>query len=99
MSIALPPEVVRLLWEVDPDTLDLSRVADCDLVMERVMTRGTLAAMRWLRSRFTNDELAAFVRDKGVARLTPRDLAYWSLVAGVSAPQARGGGRPTWAGA
>jgi len=98
MSVELPPDVVRLLWDVDPDSLDLSRSADRDLVMERVMTRGTLDAMRWLRSRFTRDELAAFIREKGEGRLAPRDLAYWALVTGVPTPQARGGGRPAWAG-
>lgn len=94
---AFPPDVVRLLWDVEADALDLSRAADRELVMERVMGRGTLEAMRWLRSRFSKDELAAFIRAKGKARLAPRDLAYWALVAGVPAPEARGGGRPGWA--
>jgi hypothetical protein len=99
VSVAFPPDVVRLLWDVDPDSIDLSRAADRDLVMERVMARGTLDAMRWLRSRFSKDELAAFIREKGEARLAPRDLAYWALVSGVRTAQGRGGGRPAWAGA
>jgi hypothetical protein len=99
VSVVLPPDVVRLLWDVEADSLDLSRTADRDLVIERVMGRGTLEAMRWLRSCFSKDELAAFIRAKGQARLAPRDLAYWALVTGVPAPQARGGGRPAWAGA
>lgn len=99
MSAAFPPDVVRLLWDIDPDALDLSRTTDRDIVMERVMGRGTLEAMRWLRSRFSKDELAAFVREKGRDRLAPRDLAYWALIAGVPMSHVRGGGRPTWAGA
>lgn len=98
MTVALPLDVVRLLWDVDPDSLDMSRAADRDLVMERVMSRGTLDAMRWLRARFSKDELAAFVRERGQTRLAPRDLAYWALVSGVPMPQAPGGGRPAWAG-
>lgn len=98
VDAALPPDVVRLLWDVDPASLDLNRAADRDLVMERVMARGTLAAMRWLRSRFSKGELASFVQSKGRSRLAPRDLAYWALITGVPATQARGGGRPDWAG-
>lgn len=94
----LPPDVVRLLWDVDPSVLDEAKSADRDFVVERVMSRGTLAAMRWLRARFTTDELAEFVRGKGRARLAPRDLAYWALVTGVTTVPATGGGRPAWAG-
>lgn len=92
----LPAEVVRLLWDVDVDAVDLTR--DRDLVFERIMSRGDLSAMRWLRSRFTKEELAAFVRGRGRARLAPRDLAYWALVSGVDMEQSPGGGRPGWAG-
>jgi hypothetical protein len=90
---------LRLLWDVDADDLDLDVERDRELVFERIMSRGSLVAMRWLRSRFTQADLAAFVRAKGRARLAPRDLAYWALVSGVDVDQAPGGGRPGWAGA
>lgn len=98
MTSALPPDVVTLLWDVEPTALDLDKPADRNLVLERVMSRGTLAAMRWLRSRFTQEELAAFLREKGSDQLSPRDRAYWALVVGVPTPSAVGGGRPAWAG-
>jgi hypothetical protein len=94
----LPDHVARLLWDVDPSALRLDRPGDRDLVFERVMTRGTLDAMRWLRATWTREVIAAFVREKGRARLTPRDLAYWALVSGVAIQQEPGGGRPAWAG-
>lgn len=92
---AFPDCVQRLFWDVDPDTVELVRHAD--YVMERVMSRGTWEAMRWLRAAYSREQLADFVQRKG-DRLTPRDRAYWSLVAGISGPQAAGGGRPAWAG-
>jgi hypothetical protein len=92
----LPPEVKRLLWDVDPDALDLARHRD--FVIERVMTRGGLVAMRWLRAAVERDVLADFLQRKG-QRLSPRDRAYWRLVCGLpEEPQARGGGRPPWLG-
>lgn len=92
----LPPEVERLLWDVDPRTIDL--VVHRDFVIERVMTRGGLVAMRWLRTVVERDVLADFLARKG-QRLSPRDRAYWRLVCGLpEEPQSPGGGRPQWLG-
>jgi hypothetical protein len=91
-----PPEVKRLLWDVDPDALD--PVAHRDFVIERVMSRGTLVAMRWLRQVYEPAVLAGFLERRG-ERLSPRDRAYWRLVCGLpEEAQAPGGGRPPWLG-
>lgn len=94
-SSAVPECVRRLFWDVDPDTVELGLHAD--YVMERVMGRGTWEAMRWLKTTYSTEQFADFLRRKG-DRLTARDRAYWTLIAGISAPQAVRGGRPTWAG-
>lgn len=91
----IPAAVRVLLWDVEPTTVDTDRHAD--YLMERVMSRGSWAAMQWLRSTYTREQIADFVRRKG-RRLTPRDEAYWALVAGVDVEQRPGGGRPAWAG-
>jgi hypothetical protein len=95
-KIAFPDEVGRLFWDVDPQSVDLIRHRD--YVMERVMSRGGWAAMTWLRSVYSKEEMADFLRRKGINRLAPRELAYWSLIAEVDLPISRGGGRPSWAG-
>lgn len=91
-----PEDVERLFWDVDPRSVDLVRHRD--YVMERVMSRGGWAAMTWLRQVYSKEEMADFLRTKGVRRLAPRELAYWSLIAGIELPIPRGGGRPLWAG-
>src|SRR4051794_12029794 len=83
-SNSLPDSVTRLLWDVDPAQFDLDR--DRALVLERVMSRGTWDAMRWLRARYSREVLAEFVREKGPRVLAPRDLAYWALVCDVDLP-------------
>lgn len=94
--LPFPPEVKRLLWDVDPDTLD--PVVHGDFVIERVMTRGGLVAMRWLRATVARELLVGFLNHKG-ERLSPRDRAYWRLVCGLPEErQATGGGRPPWLG-
>jgi hypothetical protein len=91
-----PSDVERLFWDVDPSSVDLRGHAD--YVIERVMTRGTLEAMRWLRATYTLEELADFLRRRGDA-LAPRDSAYWRLVTGLASDDRPGGARPPWAGA
>ena len=94
-SGAFPDCVRRLFWDVDPGAVEPERHGD--YIMERVMSRGTWDAMRWLRTMYSREQLADFLRRRG-DRLTPRDRAYWSLIAGILVPQAPGGGRPAWAG-
>ena len=93
--MAIPEALHILFWDVDPRAIRLPEHAD--YVIERVMSRGTWAAMCWLRSTFDAHTLADFLRRKG-SRLAPRERAYWSLVLDVTLPEERGGGRPTWAG-
>jgi hypothetical protein len=96
MGAASVPEcVARLLWDVDPESIDPA--GDRDYVMERVMSRGTWEAMRWLRATYTVHEMADFLRRRGT-RLSPRDRAYWSSIAGLPRIQDTGGGRPPWLG-
>lgn len=92
----VPACLLTLLWDVEPDALDLER--DRSLVIERVMARGGWDAMQWLRARYSKEVLADFVRCRASRCLAPRELAYWSLVCGVDLPQRPGGGRPAWAG-
>jgi hypothetical protein len=91
----LPEEVQSLFWDVAPGSVD--RFQHADYVMERVMARGGLVAMRWLRATYSKEQLRDFLLRLG-ARLSPRDRAYWSLVSEVVLPATPGGGRPPWAG-
>jgi hypothetical protein len=93
---ALPDDVTRLFWDVDPGTVDLE--IHRDYVMERVMARDTWEAMLWLRRTYPTAALADFVRRKGARALPPRERAYWSLVSGMDPVGEPGGGRPAWAG-
>jgi hypothetical protein len=91
----IPTELDWLFWDVDPRTIEIDRHRD--YVLERIMTRGNWLAMRWLIDHVDQADLAEFLHRRG-ERLTPRDRAFWSLVAGVPFRAAPGGGRPAWAG-
>ena len=94
MDRRVPEHVHALFWDVDPTTIDLDRHAD--YVIERTMSRGDWAAMRWLRTAYARETLARFLEAKG-HRLAPRDRAYWALWSGVDVSLEAGGGRPPWA--
>lgn len=95
VACALPPDVARLFWDTEPDSVDLH--VHRDYVMERVMSRGGWTAMCWLRDAYSPPQLAEFLVRKGM-RLAPRERAYWSIIAGIELSLSRGGARPPWAG-
>lgn len=91
----IPAELSWLFWDVDSSAIDLTR--DRDFVVDRIMARGDLQAMRWLARHVDRDVIADFLRRKG-HRLAPRERAFWSLIAGVEYEAAPGGGRPPMGG-
>ena len=90
----IPAELAWLFWDVDPATIDLGQHRD--YVFERIMSQGDWLAMQWLIHRTEKSDLAEFLRRRS-GRLTPRDRAFWCLIADVPCAQVPGGGRPTWA--
>jgi hypothetical protein len=91
----IPAELAWLFWDVDPSTIELDRHRD--YVFERVMTHGDWLAMRWLIDHSERADVAEFLLRRGHV-LTPRDRAFWCLIAEVPCPPTPGGGRPGWAG-
>lgn len=92
----IPDPIAVYFWDVDVAQLDL--VKHKDYIIERLMGRGDLDAMRWLRRTFDQADLHEFVVRRGRERLAPRELAYWALICDVDMEQRTGGGRPHWAG-
>ncbi len=92
----IPREIAAYFWDVDVAALDV--VKHKDYVMERLMSRGDLRAMAWLRVRYGASELRDFLVRRGSRVLAPRELAYWALICDVEVEPRTGGGRPAWAG-
>lgn len=85
----------RLFWDIEISALDLDLHAD--YVMQRIMTRGSLEAMRWLRQTYRTEQLADYLNREG-ERLAPRDAAYWRLIANLPKTSKPGGARQPWMG-
>lgn len=93
---AFPAAVEQLFWDVDPGQVDIERHRS--YVMERVMSRGTWEAMRWLLATYSAAAIREFVEAQGQKVLTPEVLAFWSLMSDARVVIPTGGGRPRWAG-
>ena len=74
----LPSYLQRYFWEYDPQALDIHKHAN--VIMARVMERGTWQAMLWLREKYSVEEICSFLYSKGWKVLPPRELNYWALV-------------------
>lgn len=86
--------VERLLWDVDPASLDLD--SDRAYVMERVMTRGTWEAMKWLLAAYAPSVIREYLEQRGARTLPPSVLAFWALMSDAEVEILPGGGRPRW---
>lgn len=77
-----PPEFLhRFFWEYDPAEIDIEKHAD--IIQKRIMERGTLRAMVWLREIFSKKERASFLARIGCRVLPPRELNYWAMISNV----------------
>lgn len=78
----IPEFLCPLFWEYDVETIDITMHAD--VIIGRVMERGTWAAMKWLLQNFSKSELAGFLERKGKQLLPPRELNYWAIICDLS---------------
>lgn len=74
----LPEAIAHLFWEYDVRQLRWS--ADRDLVIGKILTRGTWDDLRWLRAKVSDDELRRWILRSRGRGLSPRQIRYWQLV-------------------
>ncbi len=72
----IPGFLYELFWEYDPATLQ----PDDQIVIERILELGDLAAVQWLLRTVSKTELLSFLDRMGERRLSPRSVSYWNLL-------------------
>lgn len=78
----IPEFVFPLFWEYDPGTIKIIKHAD--LIICRIMERGTWSSMLWLAETYPKEKLVSFLEKRGRRILPSRELNYWALVSGIS---------------
>lgn len=77
----IPEFLHRFFWEYDPEEIDIHKHSD--LIINRIMERGTWKAMFWLRSTYSQKMLSDFLYRRGSKILPFRELNYWALICDV----------------
>jgi len=78
----LPGHLSRFFWEYDSESLDIDTHAN--LIMMRIMERGSWQAMEWLRNTYRSKMIADLLLDKGWRMLPSREVNYWALISGMA---------------
>ncbi len=77
-SPEIPMPVRAILWEYDAETLDWT--TDRDLIIGRVISRGTWDNISWLRDQLGDDALRDWIDVHEGGDLSPRQLRFWEII-------------------
>lgn len=80
----IPECVHHTLWSYDIDALDVRR--DQRLIITQVLNRGGAEAVRWLRTQYTDPEIAAVVQTPARGRWFPQVLHFWAAILNLQIP-------------
>ena len=77
------PEYIRaLFWDFDPQIIDINKHSD--LIISRIMERGSWQSMQWLQRTYSPRALKNFLERRGKKILPLRELNYWTLILNIS---------------
>jgi hypothetical protein len=77
-SAQLPMELKDLFWEYDFSRLEWEM--DRDLIISRILNRGGLSALKWLRANVSDEELRAWIMLRSGAGMSPQRLRFWEII-------------------
>jgi hypothetical protein len=74
----LPEGIRALFWDCDPASVDMEQHRS--FVIRRVLDRGNLEAIRWLRKTVGDAALREWFLQKEGGGMSPRKLRFWGLI-------------------
>jgi hypothetical protein len=77
-TVDLPDELRDCFWDYDPERLSWERSRPT--IVLRLLERGGLHAVRWLRRHLSDEEIRDFIVGRRGRGISPRRLRFWSLV-------------------
>jgi len=78
MDPALPPHILSLFWDVDPQPLSLER--DLAFVLGRVLSAGGFQSLQWLRTKIGDDAIRSYLERTRGRLLSARQLRFWEVI-------------------
>lgn len=81
----LPGELRDLFWDHDLERLSWERSRHT--IVLRLLEKGGLQAVRWLRRHMSDEEIRDFIVRRRGRGISPRRLRFWSLVVDIPRPE------------
>jgi hypothetical protein len=77
-TLELPDDLRAFFWDYDPVRLsgELSR----HTIVLRLLEKGGMQAVRWLRQQLTDEEIRQFIVRRRGRGISPRRLRFWGLL-------------------
>lgn len=77
-----PPSFLEpLFWDVDFAAVGMTR--DGDYVLGRILSAGTLDAIRWARAHFGDERIRAWIVQHRGRQLSGPQIRYWETIVGL----------------
>jgi hypothetical protein len=84
-STGLPKSFYRFFWDYPP--VDLSWETDKDLIIRRILTKGSWEAVVWLRKQMGDEMLRQWLVNHHCKGLSARQIRFWELLLGLPKKQ------------
>ncbi len=81
MISSLPTAVKASLWSYDTEKLDLVR--DKNRIIKQTLNHGSLDAITWLKTNYSQSDIAEVFEGSSTGEWTKKSLNYWSLMLGI----------------
>lgn len=83
-TLELPDDLRTFFWDYDPEQLsgELSR----HTIVLRLLEKGGMQAVRWLRQHLTDEEIREFIVRRRGRGISPRRLRFWGLLLDIPRP-------------
>jgi hypothetical protein len=80
-TLELPDELRAFFWDYDTDRLSWER--NRHTIVLRLLEKGGMDAVRWLREHMSDGEIREFIVRRRGRGISPRRLRFWSLLVDI----------------
>lgn len=84
-TVDLPDELRDLFWDRGPERLTWEHSRPT--IVFRLLEKGGMEAVRWLRSHMSDEEIREFIVRRRGRGISPRRLRFWSLIVDIPRPE------------
>ncbi|MDA2935748.1 hypothetical protein MYX06_00805 [Patescibacteria group bacterium AH-259-L05] len=85
--MALPKFLQTCLWSYDISQMDPYDPDDKELIIQQVLNRGNIRAVKWLFKTYKKQDIVEVVKNPRRGMWFPKSLNYWAKILDVKIPK------------